>query len=41
MISKKPLKRLWRTHKAVVGKDLTYQLTAGIEGHLDQQTTQS
>ncbi|ASY36470.1 hypothetical protein CAC01_31160 (plasmid) [Streptomyces sp. CLI2509] len=35
VISKKPLKSLWRTHTAVRGNGLVYQLTAGIEGHLD------
>ncbi|MFD5784596.1 dsDNA nuclease domain-containing protein [Streptomyces sp. NPDC126933] len=35
VIAKKPLKSLWRTHEAVAGTGLTYQLTAGIEGHLD------
>ncbi|WP_327233031.1 hypothetical protein OG349_02745 [Streptomyces sp. NBC_01317] len=32
---KKPLRSLWRTYETVVGTGLTYQLTAGIEGHLD------
>ncbi|GGS23913.1 hypothetical protein GCM10010284_66240 [Streptomyces rubiginosohelvolus] len=31
----KPLKSLWRTHGTVAGTGLTYQLTAGLEGHLD------
>lgn len=35
MISKKPLKSLWRTHRAVQGRGLFYRLTAGIEGYLD------
>ncbi|MEV8547693.1 dsDNA nuclease domain-containing protein [Streptomyces sp. NPDC051572] len=30
-----PLKSLWRTHGTVAGTGLTYQLTAGLEGHLD------
>ncbi|MFF1744348.1 dsDNA nuclease domain-containing protein [Streptomyces mirabilis] len=37
VISKGPLRSLWRTHTAVQGSGLVlvYQLTAGIEGHLD------
>jgi hypothetical protein len=37
VISKGPLKSLWRTHTAVQGSGLVliYQLTAGIEGHVD------
>ncbi|WP_431037754.1 dsDNA nuclease domain-containing protein [Streptomyces sp. P6-2-1] len=35
MISKRPLKSLWRTHTTVRNTGLVYQLTAGIEGHLD------
>ncbi|MFP8962585.1 dsDNA nuclease domain-containing protein [Streptomyces nanhaiensis] len=35
VISKKPLKSLWRTHTAVRSNGLVYQLTAGIEGYLD------
>lgn len=35
VLASKPLKSLWRTHGTVAGTGLTYQLTAGIEGHLD------
>ena len=35
VISKKPLKSLWRTHAAVRGTGQVYQLTAGVEGYLD------
>lgn len=35
VISKKPLKSLWRSHTAVRSTGLVYQLTVGIEGHLD------
>ncbi|WP_394427387.1 dsDNA nuclease domain-containing protein [Streptomyces sp. SGAir0957] len=35
VISKKPLKSLWRTHTTVRGTGQVYQLTAGVEGHLD------
>lgn len=35
VISKKPLKSLWRTHTAVRNTRQVYQLTAGVEGHLD------
>ncbi|MFC8727587.1 dsDNA nuclease domain-containing protein [Streptomyces bacillaris] len=35
VISKGPIKSLWRTHTTVKGVGLAYQLTAGVEGHLD------
>ncbi|MFJ9675383.1 dsDNA nuclease domain-containing protein [Streptomyces sp. NPDC101221] len=35
VIAKKPLKSLWRSHIAVRDAGQLYQLTAGIEGHLD------
>ncbi|QES07477.1 DUF4297 domain-containing protein [Streptomyces venezuelae] len=40
VISKKPLKSLWRTHTTVRDIGLIYQLTAGIEGHLDPADSQ-
>ncbi|MEU8833491.1 dsDNA nuclease domain-containing protein [Streptomyces sp900116325] len=40
VISKKPLKSLWRTYTTVRDIGLTYQLTAGIEGHLDPADNQ-
>ncbi|MFJ3854782.1 dsDNA nuclease domain-containing protein [Streptomyces sp. NPDC090085] len=40
VISKKPLKSLWRTHTAVRDVGLVYQLTAGIEGYLDPADAQ-
>lgn len=39
VLEKKPLKSLWRTHTAAQGRGLVYQLTAGIEGHLDPADT--
>ena len=35
VLSKKPLKSLWRTHGAVRGTGQVYHLTAGLEGYLD------
>lgn len=35
LLSSGALKSLWRTHKTLVGVDLTYRLTAALEGPLD------